>query len=177
MREIDNRFLGVGQSVLKITPLPADALSLGPDAPPPGPLLRHDHSERGGDAARGAQNLHSPCRVKCTMLPWMLSNYVRTPSPTHPSTAPIPAEVQQLQQEVQSLELACAGMWELLKFKLGCTDEELVAAVQAVDGRDGQVDGKIRKTPGNCPSCGRRVLMRKSNKCAWCGASAGKSPL
>ncbi len=111
------------------------------------------------------------------MLPWMLSNYARTPAPTSAAPVGLSAEVIQLQQEVQSLELACAGMWELLKFKLGCTDDELVAAVQAVDAKDGQIDGKIRKPVGDCPSCGRRILMRKSNKCAWCGAATRQAPL
>lgn len=111
------------------------------------------------------------------MLPWMLSNYINSPVPSPTGSAPVSAEVQQLQQEVQSLELACAGMWELLKFKLGCTDDELIAAVQTVDARDGQIDGKIRKPVGDCPSCGRRILMRKSNKCAWCGAATRQAPL
>lgn len=109
----------------------------------------------------------------------MLSNYTRTVDHT---TAPAPrmnpsAEVLELKYRVESLELACAGLWELLKFKLGCTDEELIKAVEVVDGRDGEVDGKIRKAGDLCPSCGRQRLTRQSAKCAWCGGTLRASPL
>lgn len=87
------------------------------------------------------------------------------------------AAVMPLQERVESLELACAGLWELLKFKLGATDDELIAAIRDVDARDGTVDGKITPDPArSCPKCGRKALVRRSAKCAWCGADLGAAP-
>ena len=81
-----------------------------------------------------------------------------------------------LEKRVEHLELACAGLWELLKFKLNCTDEELVNAIQTVDARDGVVDGRAGPAAGVCPSCHRKLLTKSSNKCSWCGADLQLDP-
>lgn len=82
-----------------------------------------------------------------------------------------------IEARLDALELACSGLWDLLKFKHGYTDEELANAVQTVDLRDGQLDGKIRTTPADCPHCGRKLLTRSRKKCLWCGADLKASPL
>jgi hypothetical protein len=114
------------------------------------------------------------------MLPWILSGYsTSTPLGTASVTdAKLAAEraVHDVQARLESLELACAGMWELLK-RHGYTDAELVDAVRAVDARDGAVDGKM--TPVGvevCPHCQRRLLSRRSVKCSWCGGELGRVP-
>ncbi len=84
---------------------------------------------------------------------------------------------QDLNRRIESLELACAGLWELLKAKNGYTDEELVAVIREVDLRDGKEDGRVRPTDEKCPSCGRQLLSRKSPNCSWCGADLGRGPL
>jgi hypothetical protein len=75
-----------------------------------------------------------------------------------------------LESRLDYLELACAGLWELLKQRHGYSDEELVAAIQAVDARDGTSDGKIGRASRTCPNCQRKLLTRDSPKCSWCGA-------
>ena len=75
-----------------------------------------------------------------------------------------------LETRLDYLELACSGLWELLKERHGYTDEELVAAIQGVDARDGNTDGKIGRAAKTCPSCNRKLLTRDSPKCSWCGA-------
>ena len=75
-----------------------------------------------------------------------------------------------LENRLDYLEMACAAMWDLLKKRNGYSDEELVAAIQAVDARDGNVDGKMGRVNRICPSCKRKLLTRDSPKCSWCGA-------
>lgn len=74
-----------------------------------------------------------------------------------------------LESRVEHLELACAGLWELLKQRHGYTDDELIGAIVEVDARDGAADGKIGPTHRICPHCKRRLLSRDSPKCSWCG--------
>ncbi len=79
--------------------------------------------------------------------------------------------VQPLEHRIESLELACAGMWELLKTKFDCTDDELVAKIHEIDARDGVVDGRIgSNTHSHCPNCHRQLLTKRSALCNWCGA-------
>lgn len=84
---------------------------------------------------------------------------------------------RQLNRRIESLELACAGLWELLKSKHGYSDEELVEAVRQIDLKDGVEDGRLRLTDEVCPSCGRKLLTRSSPKCSWCGAELDRGPL
>lgn len=73
------------------------------------------------------------------------------------------------ESRLDALELACAGLWDLLKTKHGYTDEELVAAIHTVDARDGVADGKVTPITAECPRCHRKPLIRNPKKCAWCG--------
>lgn len=116
------------------------------------------------------------------MLPWILSSYRSTPTTlgSQTETARLAAEqaTMGLEARIESLELACAGLWQLLKFKMGCTDEELIAAVRDVDAKDGVIDGKIgTKQDEVCPKCGRKALTRRAKTCSWCGADLGRAPL
>lgn len=86
-------------------------------------------------------------------------------------------EFQFLERRIESLELACAGLWTLLKEQHGYTDEALVEAVREVDLRDGVEDGKISGSTEVCPECNRKMLTRKSPNCSWCGADLARSPL
>lgn len=112
------------------------------------------------------------------MLGFLLADSI-----TRTATTPAPTglnqnltEINELKKRIDSLELACAGLWELLKFKTGATEDELAKAIEAVDARDGEVDGKIRRTVGNCPSCKRKLALRRAPNCAWCGAPVKLSP-
>lgn len=81
-----------------------------------------------------------------------------------------------VESRIDALELACAAMWELLKTKGGLTDEELVRTIQEIDARDGSIDGKMRPTLENCPTCNRRIVTRSRKRCVWCGAELRASP-
>lgn len=86
------------------------------------------------------------------------------------------AQMVELTRKVESLELACAGLWHLLKHHHGYSDDQLVLAIQAVDDMDGVRDGKITPSPADCPSCGRRLLTRSRQRCAWCGVELVGKP-
>ena len=118
------------------------------------------------------------------MLPWMLSNYVSSPTPLGAATIREARNAGEsatmlLENRVESLELACAGLWQLLKSKHGYTDDDLVAAVTEVDAKDGKVDGKLGRpvADATCPHCGRNQLTRRAAKCSWCGLDLGRAPL
>ncbi|MBC8063762.1 MAG: hypothetical protein H7Y17_02960 [Chlorobia bacterium] len=64
-----------------------------------------------------------------------------------------------------------------MKAKHGYTDQELVSAIQEVDARDGNVDGKIGHVAQTCPQCHRKLLSRDSPNCSWCGAELGAKTL
>lgn len=81
-----------------------------------------------------------------------------------------------LEKRIEHLELACAGLWEILKEKHGYSDEDLVAAIREVDLRDGKEDGRVRMTEAKCPHCGRQLLARRSKNCSWCGQEVATSP-
>ena len=70
---------------------------------------------------------------------------------------------------IQSLELTCAGMWSILRDKLGVTDDELVHAIHTIDERDGVADGRISQAARVCPHCHRKALTRNPTTCSWCG--------
>ncbi|MBL8059517.1 MAG: hypothetical protein JNK63_02240 [Chthonomonas sp.] len=98
--------------------------------------------------------------------------------PTRTDTRNIAQEaVSGVTERLDALELACAGLWDLLKTKHGYTDAELVAAIQVVDGRDGTVDGKVSHATEACPYCKRAPLVRNPKKCSWCGAELVRTPL
>lgn len=98
--------------------------------------------------------------------------------PTHQPTMPqSTAEVEFLSARVDALELACAGLWQLLKLKTGLTDEELIREIHEVDARDGEADGKLKRRAKECLNCGRKLLTKKQDVCLWCGARIVRHPL
>jgi hypothetical protein len=115
------------------------------------------------------------------MLPWIFSGYGNRYNFGYPSArmdAQLAAEeqVMPVEQRLQHLEMACAGLWELLKTKVGCTDDELIAAIHAIDMQDGKADGRVGTGDATCPNCHRKLLTRTSPKCAWCGADLHRDP-
>ncbi len=84
-------------------------------------------------------------------------------------------DVGALESRVERMLLTCEAMWTLLRDKLGVTDEELVRRVNDLDLSDGRLDGKVRKAPVACPSCGR-AMSKKFPKCMYCGQAVVHDP-
>lgn len=81
-----------------------------------------------------------------------------------------------LESRIDALELACAGLWEMLKSKHGYSDEDIVEFIHRVDTRDGKLDGKAGSAVQLCPSCGRKLITRSRVRCTWCGAELPPEP-
>lgn len=77
-------------------------------------------------------------------------------------------DVAEMEMRLERALLACEAMWTLLRDKIGVTDQELIERINDLDLSDGKLDGKIRKTPVSCPSCGR-TISRRLPKCMYCG--------
>ncbi len=71
-------------------------------------------------------------------------------------------------KQVRRLTLMNQALWELLQEKMGLTEAEFLAKITEVDGRDGQVDGKLTSARMTCPSCQRPQLGRKNDRCDFC---------
>jgi len=60
------------------------------------------------------------------------------------------------------------ALWEILRDKLGLTEEDLNAKLYEIDMRDGVLDGKNQRSIAECPSCQRKVSPRHP-ACIYCG--------
>jgi len=85
-------------------------------------------------------------------------------------------ELMALEERIERLELACAGLWDLLKTRHGYSDDDIARHIHAVDLRDGKLDGKAKVTEANCPSCGRKLATRSRKRCIWCGQDLSMIP-
>lgn len=79
-------------------------------------------------------------------------------------------EYIELRARIDKLALINMAMWSLLKEHTPLTENDLLERVKEIDLQDGQLDGKVRTTPQECPECGRK-LSQKHQKCLYCGHS------
>jgi hypothetical protein len=85
-------------------------------------------------------------------------------------------EVRSLQFDVDRLLMITEALWTILKEKYGYSDEDLRKMVEAIDLRDGKIDGRIGKgEPRTCPGCGR-VAAKNRPVCLYCGVAVPVDP-
>ncbi len=85
-------------------------------------------------------------------------------------------KVQILEADVERLLMITEALWTILKEQNGFTDDELRERVQAIDMRDGKLDGRVAPSaPDSCAAC-KRPLARKRPRCIYCGHAAEPSP-
>jgi len=77
-------------------------------------------------------------------------------------------QIRELQHQVERLSLLNQALWELVRERLGMSDDDLERLAHEIDLRDGVADGKITATPVRCPSC-NRVNSSRHPKCIYCG--------
>jgi len=80
-------------------------------------------------------------------------------------------DLVELETRVDQLNLINMALWSFLQDKLGLTDDQLEERVREIDLADGRLDGKVRATPTQCPSCGRTMSKRHA-RCLYCGVEA-----
>ena len=85
-------------------------------------------------------------------------------------------EAEQLEARLESLLLASAAMWSLLRDRLGVTDGELLERMRQIDLLDGKADGKMSARVLECSAC-KRTMSTRFRRCVYCGTPiAGGSP-
>jgi len=77
-----------------------------------------------------------------------------------------------LRGEIERLLMITEALWLLLKHEHGYSDEDLVRQVQAIDLRDGELDGRVApdRAAAKCPQC-QRPLAKNRAVCIYCGAA------
>ncbi len=77
-------------------------------------------------------------------------------------------KIRDLEHQVARLSLLNQALWELLRDRVGLTDQDLERVVHEVDMRDGVEDGRVTDTAVRCPTCGR-ISNSKHYRCLYCG--------
>ncbi len=80
-----------------------------------------------------------------------------------------------LEARLERTLMAVEAMWTLLREKLDLSEEDLIHRINEIDMSDGKLDGKVRKPPVSCPSCGR-TISPKFARCMYCGQQVMQDP-
>jgi hypothetical protein len=77
---------------------------------------------------------------------------------------------RRIEVRYERLKLMTLAIWELLKTRTGCSDDELKKMITHLDMADGRRDGKMASADGLalCSSC-RRALLDSAPRCPYCG--------
>lgn len=73
-----------------------------------------------------------------------------------------------LERRVDRSALAAQAQWEILRERLGLSDDVVFDKMAEIDLRDGVADGKIRPQIMKCSTCGRPINSTRP-KCIYCG--------
>ncbi len=84
--------------------------------------------------------------------------------------------ISRVRQEIRMLEANLAkslmineALWELMRDRMGITEEQFNEKLYEIDMRDGVLDGKNQRSDvQKCPKCNRPVSARHS-ACIYCG--------
>jgi len=104
---------------------------------------------------------------------WMQTMRDDVPQP-RPSSSDS-SSIRGLQQKVDRLEMICEAMWDLLRDKVGESDESLMAKILELDLSDGSADGKVQRGPAKCANCDR-PNSRRHEFCIYCGQPLRNKP-
>ncbi|MBL9156443.1 MAG: zinc ribbon domain-containing protein [Verrucomicrobiales bacterium] len=77
-------------------------------------------------------------------------------------------EVAALQRRVDFLTIASQALWEIVRERMGLSDQQILERIKEIDLRDGKADGKISKSIQPCPQCHRNNQSGQS-RCVYCG--------
>ena len=74
-----------------------------------------------------------------------------------------------LEQRIERLSLAVMALAEILRDDFHVSEEAIEAKLQAIDIRDGKLDGKLARSAKQCVSC-QRANNSNRTACMYCGA-------
>ena len=100
-----------------------------------------------------------------------------TAEPTQIGFTGTQTEVRLLRMDVERLMMITEALWTLLKEQHGYTDDELVKRVNAIDLRDGVLDGQVAtELSPVCPACHRQQPLKGRPLCLYCGEPVAADP-
>lgn len=73
-----------------------------------------------------------------------------------------------LKRRIEVLALGNQALFEILKSRLGITEEEVILRMAEIDARDGSKDGKMTPRVVSCRKCARKVSTGRQ-RCMFCG--------
>jgi hypothetical protein len=80
------------------------------------------------------------------------------------------SELADLRASVDRLTLVNQALWELIRDQSALREEDLLARIEAIDLRDGILDGRMATDVAKCPACERPNRSQRA-RCLYCGAS------
>ncbi|MBT3191280.1 MAG: hypothetical protein HN341_01865 [Verrucomicrobia bacterium] len=86
-------------------------------------------------------------------------------------------QTEYIKSDVEKLFMITEALWTILKEQHGYTEDDLIARVEAIDMRDGVLDGRVAKSAvkPDCPECGRKLMGRRP-VCLYCGTEVILDP-
>jgi hypothetical protein len=73
-----------------------------------------------------------------------------------------------LRRRIEVMALANQALFEILKSRLGISEEEVMLRMAEIDVRDGSKDGKMSARVASCRRCGRKISTARQ-RCMFCG--------
>jgi len=82
-------------------------------------------------------------------------------------TIDLESDAGSLQRRVEVMALTNQALYEILRDRLGISDEEVVYRMAEIDARDGCKDGKMGARVAKCRRCARPVSTARQ-RCMYC---------
>ena len=77
--------------------------------------------------------------------------------------------LNEIEHQVNRLLLINAALYDVIKEKLGVTDEEINRKIKELDDKDLLIETKIDPPPvRKCRKCGKNLIQRRT-MCVYCG--------
>jgi hypothetical protein len=147
------------------------------ELPPPGdpaPTARRGSSNVTGTAEARLTSRRRPTdssRMSGFLVGYLMGSRAASRAAAAAASMPPPgvaeSRVLSVDERVDRLSLIVEAIWELLE-ESGYSEEALEAKVAEIDARDGRVDGKARRPPVRCSSCGASSPAGRAT-CQMCG--------
>jgi len=99
-----------------------------------------------------------------------IQNATRRADQAVEKTIDLESDAGSLQRRVEVMALANQALFEILRDRLGISEEEVIYRMAEIDAQDGRKDGKMSTSARvvTCRRCGRAVSTTRL-RCMYCG--------